>query len=785
MVALLTPFALMGACYLAFYLANKGKCFSLPLEPPPRYEEVRDALILTSRPGSSIPQWTPDGKRIVFVELGGDALVGRVHIVASDGSSFLALERGEGLDISHSPSISPDGSRIAYSSYKGLEDGPIFFEIETAALDGSDRRRLTKGSGSRWDFSPMWSPSGDRIAFLRHDDFDKCKVPRGGGLYTMAPDGSDVRRVGPWTLLPLSNAWAPDGESLALLFQRPGSDTDESFFRQTHLEMINVDGSDRTVLLAGKKRFREKRSGDIEPSEFLGSPVWSPDGRRIAFLKLDDDSHLKLYTIGRDGSDLREVTDTGLDLTYISEARSTRRRSLGYSREPHFGTISWPDDGSEPRFVGNTVLDRALSPDGLRVAVAIENAHPKSVPGSEVALYTSALHGSDVRVLLIRWHDDRLEAVGPEQRPSTNAASCSDGVVVPDPESNPSLVRDCQTLVAIMDGIAVVGLNWDADTPIAEWEGVSLDASILGEDGTASGEPPSPSLRVRELSLQDHGLLGSFPIRVTDLTGLWSLDLSDNVLVGEIPPELGRLAELRVLDLAGNNLSGSIPPELGQLANLQEINLPGNLDSAIPPELGRLASLEVLTLWGVLIGPIPPELGRLTKLRELTLRGHLDGPIPPELGNLSSLKKLDLHQNELSGPIPPELGNLTELEWLFLSGNKLSGPVPPELGNLTSLRRLHLDRNELSGSIPPELGNLSDLERLSLRTNKLSGPMPPELGNLTSLRRLNLNQNELSGPIPSELGNLTDLESLDLDQNLSGCIPLGLPATYGFDPCAR
>ncbi len=302
--------------------------------------------------------------------------------------------------------------------------------------------------------------------------------------------------------------------------------------------------------------------------------------------------------------------------------------------------------------------------------------------------------------------------------------------------------------------------NWLTDAPLGEWYGVTTDMS---------GRVASLILLGRwdqeKDQLVPHGLWGSIPPQLGDLSNLSELDLSFNRLSGPIPAELGNLANLRSLKLFINNLTGPIPPELGDLANLRVLDLGHNfgLSSPIPPEFGKLANLEHLHLGRLdLSGTIPPELGNLTKLRSLGL-AHCGGP--------------------LGGPIPPELGNLTNLTWLSLQYINLTGPIPPEIGNLTNLRWLHLEGNDFTGPIPPELGNLTSLSDLALGQNQLTGPIPPELGNLTGLTELWLPANDLSGPVPTSMLQLEQLDYLSLSgtqQSLSGNERLCVPGTPAF-----
>ena len=283
-------------------------------------------------------------------------------------------------------------------------------------------------------------------------------------------------------------------------------------------------------------------------------------------------------------------------------------------------------------------------------------------------------NGNDVQVLvrngenwdLIAWRSEPVDL-----------DSCSNGVVVPDPEENPGLVEDCRTLLSVMDTLGgsvalELSMGWRTDRPIEEWGSDPdsiLSVAVANRVGVVvGGDPP----RVRSLVLPGARTIDSGPI---------------GVLFGRIPTELGNLSELRELDLGVNELTGPIPAELGNLSNLEVLDLTSNyLRGGIPSELGKLTNLEILRLSD----------------------NDLGGPIPAELGNLSNLRELYLENNQLTGNIPPELGKLTNLRELYLDGNQLTGPIPPELGNLPNLEKVYLGRgnpfyNRFTGCVPMAL----------------------------------------------------------------------------------
>jgi Tol biopolymer transport system component len=142
------------------------------------------------------PSWSRDGSMIAF---GVGAFFGwtkdtpRIGIIRADGSGFRYVT--DGSVNAGFPSWSPDGKRIVYR-VSGSEQGLRIVNLE----DGS----LIKLTSEHDDF-PGWSPKGDVIAFtsFRDGDFE---------IYTIRPDGSDLKRITHDGGNDAHGAWSPDGE---------------------------------------------------------------------------------------------------------------------------------------------------------------------------------------------------------------------------------------------------------------------------------------------------------------------------------------------------------------------------------------------------------------------------------------------------------------------------------------------------------------------------------------------------------------------------------------------
>ncbi|KAG6409210.1 hypothetical protein SASPL_132244 [Salvia splendens] len=330
--------------------------------------------------------------------------------------------------------------------------------------------------------------------------------------------------------------------------------------------------------------------------------------------------------------------------------------------------------------------------------------------------------------------------------------------------------------------------DWDYSTKgnnFCSYSGITCDSSgqnIVGIDisgWSLSGEFPSqlcsylPKLRLLRLGHNNFNLSLS---PITNCTSLEEFNATSLFLTGNLP-DFTPLSSLKVLDLSYNLFSGDFPLSVTNLTNLETLNFNENptFNSwQLPETLTKLTSLKSLILSTcMLVGEIPTLVGNLTSLVDLELSGnYLSGRVPRELGRLENLEHLELYYNELEGQIPHEIGNLTNLVDLDMSVNKLTGEIPASLCRLPKLRVFQLYTNALTGEIPPEIANSTTLNTLSLYENLLTGEVPSGLGRSSVIVAMDLAENRLSGRLPEGLcsgGRLHYL--LMLQNNFSGEIP--------------
>ena len=114
----------------------------------------------------------------------------------------------ENLKTDRFPVWSPDGKRIAFSSYRVRV---VTAEIYVMDADGGNQQRLTENLKTDWQ--PSWSPNGERIAYAsdRKGDFENFEI------YVMDADGGNQQRLTENRHSDLGPAWfnSPFSVSLA------------------------------------------------------------------------------------------------------------------------------------------------------------------------------------------------------------------------------------------------------------------------------------------------------------------------------------------------------------------------------------------------------------------------------------------------------------------------------------------------------------------------------------------------------------------------------------------
>jgi Tol biopolymer transport system component len=190
------------------------------------------------------PSFTPSGKAIVF-DGPSEAADTEIFRVKAGGGTARQLTRNTTLD--WGPDQGP--SRIVFVCVRASGD-----EICTMKLDGTGLKRLTKNDADDWN--PKWSPDGSRIVFSsdRRGSHD---------IFSMKANGTGVRRLTDDPAGEFEPDVSPNGARIVFWSDatNPG-----------RLVTIRSDGTGWNVLAVDSPYPGDPRT-----------PVWSPNGKRIAF----------------------------------------------------------------------------------------------------------------------------------------------------------------------------------------------------------------------------------------------------------------------------------------------------------------------------------------------------------------------------------------------------------------------------------------------------------------------------------------------------------------------
>ena len=221
------------------------------------------------------PRISPDGSRLAFSSLTKTGW--ELAMFSLDLNRAVSFPRMGGTNLS--PTWSPDGARIAFASSRGGASN-----IYIADQSGSNLHRLTDDRGP--DVGPTFNrKTGAQIAFVS----GRTGLPQ---VYTMEADGTNVQRVTDQGYA-VSPNWSPNGQFLAFSWFRkygPGA----------------PGGNDIYLMDIASKQWVQM-THDGGRNDF---PCWSPDGRHIVFQSSRSGTE-QIWTMLADGTKPQQLTFSG------------------------------------------------------------------------------------------------------------------------------------------------------------------------------------------------------------------------------------------------------------------------------------------------------------------------------------------------------------------------------------------------------------------------------------------------------------------------------------------
>ncbi len=364
---------------------------TIKLDHPAYATRKRDFDSIAPRPvrGIVAPVVSPDGGRVAFTALGDLWIAGqnkKPERVTND------------VFVQAQPRWSPDGSKLIYLSDKQGE-----MDIWLRDLKTGEERMLVKTPGGA--SSPVWSPDGTLIAY-----FTGTALTARLQVFDLAT--SQTGTIFNQPIQPTQISWGPDSRTLAVPVLKPHS----TRYREGLYEVVivSMDGS-------------VKRRIAPVPNRTFSYAIWSPDGRKLAFV---EDGRLSVVALNDRGemagaprrmsgdlADWPSWTGDSRSLVYQSLDR-LKKISIETGRVEEFNLqLEW-----HPEKVAGTLVVHAgrlfdgQSPDYRRdVDVVIEDHRIKEIVAHDASLHTGkVIDASDKTVIpgLFEMHGHQAITVG-------------------------------------------------------------------------------------------------------------------------------------------------------------------------------------------------------------------------------------------------------------------------------------------------------------------------------------------------------------------------------------
>jgi TolB protein len=248
--------------------------------------------------------------------------VKEIYISDYDGANQRRITTTRQLNLN--PSWSPDGSAVAYSSYRNLTPQIFVSLIYRGVLENPTKSTAVS------NMMPVFSPDGTRIAFVSNRDGNT-------EIYVMNRDGSNVRRLTNHTAYESTPTWSPNGAQIAFTSDRSGkpqiyimNSADGSNVRRLTVAESEADRATWSPAPFNEIAYSARTGGwyDVKIHELATgtvrqitfgegsneSPAYAPNGKHLAFTSTRAGG-TQVFTIGRDGRGLKQITRSGNNQT--------------------------------------------------------------------------------------------------------------------------------------------------------------------------------------------------------------------------------------------------------------------------------------------------------------------------------------------------------------------------------------------------------------------------------------------------------------------------------------
>jgi TolB protein len=224
------------------------------------------------------PNWSPDGRQVVFARHEGSTIFLFVKNLETGGEDRLTT----GTDPEYDAVFAPDGKSLLLSYDK---TSPNQGDLEVYRITPPDRTPAplaTTGKKLSHEESPAWSPDGKRFAFSSTRDGNQ-------ELYVAEIAGGEWQRLTTDAAIDAHPVWSPDGKTIAFASNRWGD---------LEIALIDPDGSNL-------RRVTDSKGLD-------DYPAWSPDGRRLAYAS-HRDGNFEIYVQPLNGAAVNFTHNAAID----------------------------------------------------------------------------------------------------------------------------------------------------------------------------------------------------------------------------------------------------------------------------------------------------------------------------------------------------------------------------------------------------------------------------------------------------------------------------------------